>query len=105
MGPERHGPAYHFTETYDYEIPDEEQWRELLKLKEPEEVHVYIFEHPEIAAPLQSGTWGDMTLMAFSANNWPRPHGTGWHGIGSPDWLQDHFDDGLAPKLACDGGD
>ena len=95
---ERHGPAYHFIETYDYEIPDEAHWQELCKLTKPDDVVDYLTEHPEIAKPLQNGSWGDMNLMAYSENAWPTlSGGSGWNGIGSPDWLQEFFDDGLAP--------
>jgi hypothetical protein len=88
----RHGPAFPFSESYDFQAANEEVDVELAELPDDDRVDRLLAARggtDEHLQEIQRGYWGDMTFM--SARYQPPVGGPGWTKVGSPEWIDEVF--------------
>jgi Protein of unknown function (DUF3102) len=97
-----HGPAYHYTETFDFQADDATD-AELATLSREQLIERLTAMRGGADGPLKEtkrGYWGDMNLVQFAAQG-PEPGPpSSWTGWGSGEWLDDLF----GPRSPKDGG-
>jgi len=89
----RNGPAYAFTETYDFQA-DEATDRELNAGPRDRTLARLLAARGQAEGPLKEverGYWGDMNLMGKDACDFAEAPGGAWTGAGSPEWLDELF--------------
>jgi hypothetical protein len=89
----RNGPAYAFTETYDFQA-DEATDRELNAGPRDLTVARLLAARGQAEGPLREierGYWGDMNVMGKGACDFAEAPGGAWTGVGSPGWLDELF--------------
>jgi hypothetical protein len=91
------GPALPFTETFNFQA-DEQVDAELAALPQQDLVNRLLSARGTVSngfREIKRGWWGDMRFMPYQPIT-PGP-GTGFDGIGSPEWLAEMFPDGIEP--------